>query len=175
MNDRRRFIKGTAIALVVALAAGALSARAGADGALAGHVLLSSPPAPLEGARVLLSNARTGTAYASPATASDGSFAVTGIEPGTYRLAVQSGAGVYTVASTVAVPAGPARNVELALKEGEPATTTTQDAGTKHRKGSWWDNPLTASLVVVGAAVVLGLIVDQSSSSTTTPASPSNP
>jgi len=50
--------------------------------------------------------------------------------------------------------------VHLAVR---PATTapSPQEASEGKKGLSFWDNPLTATLIVLGAAVVVGVVVDE--------------
>jgi hypothetical protein len=59
----------------------------------------------------------------------------------------------------------------------DPETNPPPTPAPYKKTGTLWDNPLTATLIVVGGAVVTGLIIDAiDDDDTNTPtASPSNP
>ena len=186
MNERCRFIKSVALALVgVQLFIPAAHAFQGAS--LSGHVLASPSSAPLPGAKVFLANAKSGEVLASAQSGTDGSFALRDLAPGTYHVAVESKGGLYTVDTPLTLGASDQKSVHLAINPSprtaaaaEPAASASpMEEEKKKKSGSLgpWDNPLTASLVVVGSAVLLGVLIDQiddNGTSTTGTVSPSS-
>jgi hypothetical protein len=157
--------------LLVASLAGSLEAPLAAGSAsLNGRVVSAGTGSPLAGVRVHVADPRTREIRSSEATTADGSFSVRGLEPATYSVAVESAGGLYVVDSPVALAAGKDRAIELAV---QPAPQKDAPAE-KTPKTSVWENPLTATLIVVGAAIVVGAIVG-SGNNASTPASPSAP
>ena len=83
----------------------------------------------------------------------------------------------------VTIAPGATRQVQLALKGrqdnamGGKATNPPPTPAPNKKTGTLWDNPLTATLIVVGGAVVTGLIIDaiDDDDNDTNAASPSNP
>jgi hypothetical protein len=104
-----------------------------------------------------------------------GRFDFQGLSEGAWNLAVQTPAGLHVATAPVVVRAGESRAVLLTLA---PGVSAPQSPAAKRRladKMSWWNNPLTATLIVVGAAVVVGVAVDQWTDDGSPSASPSSP
>ncbi len=142
---------------------------------LSGHVLSADSHLPLAGVRVHVGDPRTGAVHSSAATALDGSFSVAGLPPSTYEVAVQSDQGLYVVNGPIHLTPGEARRVQVGVRK-DISPSPAGSAKTR-RKGAtnWWNNPLTATAIVVGAAVFIGVLVDHASKDQTTGASPSLP
>jgi carboxypeptidase family protein len=110
------------------------------------------------------------------AVGENGSFRIDDVPAGTVELAVETADGMYLVDTPITLAPGATRQVQLALRgrENNPPPTPAP-----HKKtGTLWDNPLTATLIVVGGAVVTGLIidaVDDDDGDNVPNASPSNP
>ena len=134
----------------------------------------------------------------------NGSFRLDAVPAGTVELAVETGEGLYVVETPVTLAPGATRQVQLALR-GRQGTTPSAPSGTpppqpsakgeggypsapsgtpppqppanNKKTGSLWDNPLTATLIVIGGAVVTGLIIDavDDDDNNSNAASPSNP
>jgi hypothetical protein len=143
-----------------------LGAFAGATGALAGRVL---PPA---NGRLIAKNVWVGDRPA--AEAADGSFRVDGIPAGPAELAIETSAGLYVVATPVAIAPGATRQVQLAFggrqDTGAPAAPEND---TKKKRGGIWANPATATLIIIGSAIVVGVAIDELTHNASAPASPS--
>ena len=164
-------------ALVVALQLVSVPAWAGTRTAsLSGHVLSAESLQPMAGVLVHVSNPRTGVIQSSTPTGVDGSFSLSMLPPATYELAVQSDRGLYVVNNSVRLGPGEARRVSVGLRQenAAPSPETRDHAKTRGRT-NWWNNPLTATAIVIGAAVVIGVLVDQASNDNNQNASPSNP
>ncbi len=179
MNTRwTRALLAATLTILLAIPAGPALASAGAA-TLGGRVVSAGSYAPLAGARVFAGDGRTGRIATSGITGPDGSFEIAGLEPAVYDVAVESRGGLYLVQSPVRVAGGERRSLQLAIS---PQTTPTGETGQapaeappkKKSATDVWNNPLTATLIVVGAAVVLGLVMGSSTGSTST-ASPSTP
>ncbi len=159
-------------AVVVALEIPFVPVHAGsASATLAGRVVTASTRAPLAGARVHVGERRTQRIVVSGTTGADGGFEIAGLPPAAYDLAVESNGGIYPVDSPLRLAAGERRAIQLAVSS--VAAGDEAKAPRKKSLASLWNNPLAATLIVVGAAVVVGLIIG--SATDETPASPSAP
>ncbi len=127
---------------------------------LSGRVLSADSQKPLAGVRVHVGDPRTGSVRSSAATAADGSFSVAGLPAASYELAIQSGSGLYVVPAPVSLASGESRNVHLAVQSQKMAPSPQEASGGKKDMG-FWNNPLTATLIVLGAAIVVGVVVDE--------------
>jgi hypothetical protein len=112
-----------------------------------------------------------------------GAFKLEAVPAGAVELAVETAEGLYVVDTPVTIAPGATRQVQLALR-GRQGTTPNPPSSPAPpqppppKTGSLWDNPLTATLIVIGGAVVTGLIidaVDDNDNDTNNAASPSNP
>ncbi|MBZ5639650.1 MAG: carboxypeptidase-like regulatory domain-containing protein [Acidobacteriia bacterium] len=163
-----------AAALVVALQLALAPAFAGgAPATLAGTVVAAASRAPVAGARVHVGDKRTGRIVISEATGADGAFAVGGLAPAAYDLAVESAGGLYVVSSPLPLAPGERRSVQLAVSSPPAQGGEKSKPPQKRSLSKVWNNPLAATLIVVGAAVIIGVIVGNATSET--PTSPSAP
>jgi hypothetical protein len=163
-----------AATVIVALGIPLGPATAGvASATLGGRIVSLGDRAPLAGARVHVGEHRTKEIAVSLTTGEDGSFEITGLPPAAYDLAVESESGIYVVESPVRLEAGQRRTVQLAVSRAAANEGGGAKAGAKKSLSAWWNNPLTATLIVVGAAVIVGTIIG--SSTNETPSSPSTP
>jgi hypothetical protein len=156
-----RLARATALvtlALVVLEQTAPVPSAEPAGAVLTGRVLAAATGNPLPGVRVHVGNPRSGFVRSSQPTAQDGSFSVREIPASNYELAVQSERGLYLVASPVRLAPGEARTVQLEVHE----RASRADEFSEDRAGgtTWWNNPLTATLIVVGSAVAIGVLVD---------------
>jgi hypothetical protein len=112
-----------------------------------------------------------------------GAFHLDAVPAGSVELAVETAEGLYVVDTPVTIAPGATRQVQLAVR-GRQGTTPAAPTNPpppqpppKKPKGGLWDNPLTATLVIVGGAIVTGLIIDavEGDSNDQSAASPSNP
>lgn len=159
--------------LVVLLAAPA-PAWAAASAAIDGRVVAAPPGA--KASAVFL--ATSDDAVRRVPVAGDGTFSAGSVPAGRVDLAVQTEAGLYAVATPIVLAPGERHTVRLALRGGQDTNPPAAQPPAKKRKrrAGVWRNPLTASLVVIGAAIVVGVAVDQISTSGKTPtASASRP
>lgn len=129
---------------------------------LAGLVLTAGGRAPLPGATVYAGDPRAGKVYPSRPTAEDGSFTLAGLPAATYRLSVGFDGGLYLLEAPLSLAAGQERQVNLAIHPDQEAAAAEDPTDPPRQKGAAtiWSNPLTASLIVLGAAVVVGLLVE---------------
>lgn len=165
MKQRSVWAKSVAIVLAVLTVASAAPLRAAepaGDAALRGVVLSAETREPLAGAIVHAGRAEEGRIVSSAATGADGAFAIDGLDAAAWEIAVQSGEGLYLVDATVVVGAGETRRVDLLVARDADARTDAAGRRTVAAGvGGAWDNPLTATLIVIGGAVVAGLVVEE--------------
>jgi hypothetical protein len=152
--------------LAVALQAVSLPSLAGSSPATL-HGRVVSGGAPMAGVKVHAGDPRTGKIYTSAPAAEDGTFRVAALPASAYELAVETPRGLFVVANGLSLAAGQERTVQLALQEDPPPPDAPApspeevEAAQKRQRLGLWNNPLTATLIVVGAAVVVGFAVDQ--------------
>ena len=163
MIQRTRMTNYVAAALVVSMQALALPAAAGAAPAgLSGALVRAADQSPLVGAKLHVGNPETGAILTTAPADAKGSFAIGGLAPATYQLAVETDGGLYVVTTPVRLGPGQTRTVNVAVAS---ATQDDDDddpgAAAAPNKTSLWENPLTAALIVLGAAIVVGLVVDE--------------
>ena len=160
------------IALIALLAAPTVT-RADGYGALSGRILVANGGPAAKA--VWLADAGGGSLLRSIPVAADGTFRAETIAAGRVSLAVETGDGLYTVESPVTIAPGTTRSLSIALRGREDSNKPKEPASKK--KLGVWNNPLFASLIVIGGAIVVGLAVDQltNSDNKKTPVSPSVP
>lgn len=163
MAKRSTTMKLVAMGLIVALQVAFALPVAASDtpaAALSGTVLSASDQAPIAGATIHLGDPETGRIVSSLPTGADGRFAVDAVAPATYEVAVESEGGLYLVASTLDLAPGQTRAADISINgQAAPDPASAQQASS-HSKTSVWNNPLTASLIVLGSAFVIGILVD---------------
>ena len=166
--------KVVAAGVVAALQVSNVPVLAGpARATFTGRVLSASERSPLPGVQVHLGDPKTGAVLSSSRTSEDGSFALADVPPAAYEIAVQSGDKLFVVDGTIKLAPGETRSVQLAVRNQD--TTSTDSTGTDDKSAmSWWNNPLVATMVVLGAAILIGVAVD-SATSDDDGASPSSP
>ncbi len=141
-------------------------ALAGDTGGLAGHVVPADDHAAV---------AKTVWVGKIPApVAADGSFEATGVPAGQSELAIETSEGLYVVATPVAIAPGATHRVQLAYGGRQDSSPTPQSENEKKKKrGGFWANPLSATLIIVGSAIVVGFAINQLTESDNEPVSPS--
>lgn len=144
----------------------AIAASGGA--AISGTVFSASSSTPLAGARLFLKDPATGASYVSSVSGADGAFDAVSVPASSYRVAIEADGALYVVDAPVTVPAGSSRHLRVAIREagrgrGGRADSEMPDSDKKkeEKDTSFWSNPLTATLIVVGGAILVGVIVDQ--------------
>jgi hypothetical protein len=148
-------------ALLVSLHAALVPAVAAPAASLSGRVLLADGRMPVTSGKVHVGNPRTG-AIATADLRGDGTFTVSGLEPATYQVAVET-AGVLNVASNaVLLGPGQSKAVQVAVDPvlAQAATPAEEEERKKKVGMSLWNNPLMATAIVVVSAVVVGVAVD---------------
>jgi hypothetical protein len=163
MNRHRALRRIVSVSLILALPGFVTPSFAGtATASLTGRVLLASGRAPVRSGKVHVGNPRTGQ-IATATLSGEGTFTVSGLAPATYEVAIET-AGVMNVASN-AVQLAPGQNkaVQIAV---DPILAQTESEGPPPEKkdnpklGTLWNNPLTATAIVVVSAIVVGVAVD---------------
>jgi hypothetical protein len=164
--------KIVAICLVSLLASPTVT-RAEGFGAISGRIVVASGGHAAKA--VWLADAGGGSLLRTIPVAADGTFRAAPLEAGKVALAVETDEGLYTVESPVTIAPGTTRSLSIALR-GREDTNKPKEPGPKKSLGIW-NNPLFASLIVIGGAVVVGVAVDQltNNDQKKTPVSPSVP
>lgn len=150
-----------AASVVVSLATHALTATPVTAGtaSLSGLVVTNPSHSALEGAVVGAMDRKSALFFRSAPTDARGSFRLEGLPPGIYALAVEVDQGVFLSKSAVPLSSGESRTVQVAVsRESDPDPA---GAATARSKGSPWDNPVTATLIVIGGAIVVGLLLQE--------------
>lgn len=129
-------------------------------GSISGTVLSASDQAPLAGARVHVGNPKTGEIFSSETTSADGGFQVASLPAANYQLGVEANGGLYLVHPPVSLEAGQRRTVQLAVADPAPPPEEAEEDSTKGKKPTIWSNPVTATLILLGAAIILGWAID---------------
>lgn len=161
MSHRGPIVKILAVMLVVAVQlvfVPTTSAKKSAT--LAGTIYTSDRHQPVDGAILHAGDMRTGAIYSSAATNSDGDFVLSGLPPATYELAVEKDGGLYLVGVPLQLDAGQERDVQLAIQPeaAEDPETPTDDDDDDDILG-FLDDPLFASLTVIGASILFGALI----------------
>jgi hypothetical protein len=161
MRQRSVTARLLAAVVVAALPAPSLPAVPEPGSAELGGVILTAEQTHLAGARLLAADPAQGKVYRSEPTAPNGSFALSGLEPGTYDLAVEVDGGLYLVEDPLYLVAGVKRTVRIAVgaePPPEPGVPSPRDATTEQAP-SLWNNPVSAGAIVLGIAIVVGVLV----------------
>ena len=174
-----------AAAVLACLLAPIFPAQAGPTARLTGVVRAGAERAPVAGARVVAADRVTGRVTPSPVTAEGGAFTLPDLAPGSYEIAVQSGGGLFLVREPVQLAPGATRVVDITVgapPAGAPAPNAadtppaTEDDSLKKGAAGLWDNPLTASLLVLGSAFLVGVLVENATDDSDEPlGSPNSP
>ncbi len=107
---------------------------------------------PMAGARLLVSDRKTGEISRSDETGSDGSFVIADLNSGEYDLAVEVDGGLFVIRTPIYLVGGVKRTVQIAVGVAETADAT-------EAKASAWDNPAAAGAMVLGLAILVGAAV----------------
>ncbi len=152
--------------LIVSLPLLALPARsAGSTATLSGSIVWAADQTPLAGSKLHAGDAKTGEIFSSAPAGDDGSFALAELPASTYELAVESDGSLYLVGTPLTLAPGTAQTVNLAVSR-QPGPSYANGENDDDNPGgfTFWDNPLTATLILVGFVVVVGLLFDSDSS-----------
>jgi hypothetical protein len=168
-------------------------AQAPAAGALGGKVVAQAG-GPIEGAIVLVSSLDDQSEHTSEPTGADGTYELSGLPAGDYRIAVRTGSGLYLGAQSLKVSGiggqsysfriedrPQAEMLSLAEKEGDEQGEEAAAKVKKRRKAGagphmGWNNPLlvvAAGLVfVVGTGALIEAVDDEDEDSDGSPSGP---
>lgn len=146
--------------LVACVLAGALAvsgfASTAASGSLTGSVLAGPGlPSPVA---VWVASGGAGTPPVRSIVREDGSFRIDGLAAGPAAIAVETAEGLFEVVTPVSIAPGTTRSVQVAIKGRQDSKPEDEE---ERKALGLWDNPLTATLAVVGGAILVGLLVDQ--------------
>lgn len=122
-----------------------------------GTVFANGQGAPLEGARVHLMHIGTKANFTSSVTTADGTFEVGGLPVASYEAAVEFDGGLYVIEAPVVVAEGRQNNLSLSIPQLAQDPTPQKNV---RGSGAFFNNPLTATLLVVGSAFVVGALLD---------------
>ena len=154
--------------LIVSLPLLALPARsAGATATLSGSIVWAADQTPVAGSKLHAGDAKTGEIFSSAPAADNGSFALGDLPASTYELAVESNGGLYLVGTPLTLAPGTAQTLNLAVNRQSVPSYDEEEEDPDKKKGGYrlWDNPLLATLVIVGFVAVIGLLLDDDDSS----------
>ena len=153
MTSRMRKSRLIAATLIAALYVMLLPtpSMAAESAAVTGQIIDNETRAPMPGAVVHITDPGTDTTLSSSPSTEQGKFEIPEVPPASYSVAVETEDGVFLVQSAVSISPGENRAVQLALSPG----------ASEGKGMTFWKNPVTASLVVLGAAIVIGLAVDE--------------
>ncbi len=128
----------------------------GTIAAPAGHSLAGT-------VRVHAGDPKSGSVYSSAPVGADGTFEIRNLPPSSYELAVEADGGLYVVPTPIALEAGTSRTVHLEVKPSAAPAPSRANAAEEKTAGrpSVWNNPLTATLIVIGLAVAVGIVVEE--------------
>jgi hypothetical protein len=162
MRQRSVTARVLAAIVVAALPAPCFSALAEPQSAELSGVILTAKQTHLAGARLLAADPEQGKVYRSEPTPSNGSFTLSGLEPGTYELAVEVDGGLYLVKDPLYLVAGVRRTVRIAVGAEPPADGGVPSPGdaAPEPSPSAWNNPVSAGAIVLGIAIVVGVLVE---------------
>ncbi len=150
--------KVAAVATIIALQLIAIPSLAQPGAVLDGTVLRADRATPIAGAKIHLANARTGELVGSAPTADDGSFHLDSLPGSEYSIAVEVDGGLYVVPAPLTLNDGETRRVHLAI---QPNAQLDADSSVGASKLSFRNNPLTATLLLLGGLIILGLAIDE--------------
>ena len=168
MFERGTLSKIAAVVTIIALQLIAIPSFAQPSAALDGTVLRADRTTPIAGATVHLADKSSGAFVESAPTADDGSFHLDSLPGSEYSIAVEVDGGLYVVSAPLTLNDGETRRVHLAINPNAqlaPGATGSQL--------SFRNNPLTATLLLVGGLIILGVFIDELTDSDS--ASPSFP
>lgn len=150
-----------ATGLILTLQMAWLPASADTESAtVRGAILSATDQTPIAGARLHVGDPASGRIYTSSPASDDGSYSLTGVPPATYEVAVENQGRLYVVSTPLRLAPGSTRNVDLAVNPQAAPDPATAEAEAAKAAGSFWNNSLTAALIVLGAAIVVGVAVD---------------
>ena len=165
MFERGTLSKIAAVVTIIALQLIAIPSFAQPSAALDGTVLRADRTTPIAGATVHLADKSSGAFVESAPTADDGSFHLDSLPGSEYSIAVEVDGGLYVVPAPLTLNDGETRRVHLAINPNAQLAP-----GVTGSELSFRNNPLTATLLLVGGLIILGVFIDELTDSD--PASP---
>ena len=165
MFERGTLSKIAAVVTIIALQLIAIPSFAQPSAALDGTVLRADRTTPIAGATVHLADKSSGAFVESAPTADDGSFHLDSLPGSEYSIAVEVDGGLYVVPAPLTLNDGETRRVHLAINPNAQLAPGATGSGLSFR-----NNPLTATLLLVGGLIILGVFIDELTDSD--PASP---
>ena len=163
-NGRSKVI---AAALITILPLALTPAFTAADvGVIHGIVLEAGNHAPMAGIKVHVADPATGIIRTSGSTGDDGSFTVADLPAATYEIGLEKDGRLFVVRTPVAVAPGQSQNIAVAINQ-DISQEEDDDS-----KGTFWQNPLTAALIVTLGAVLVGVLLESTTDRDTPSLSP---
>jgi hypothetical protein len=151
------FLAGSFILLALPIP-GSAAARAGANGALMGHIYDEDMRTPVRNAVVKLRNVETQEEYASEPTDADGTYVIPGIEEGRYVMGVLGPSGSYNFHYSIMIKAEAMAKLSLAMKPGNAPVMLQQGTGRYGKKASiidFFKSPAGIVTLITAAEVTL--------------------
>jgi hypothetical protein len=162
MADRIPGFRLVATLMVVALQGIMIPVTAGESVAVNGLVVSTTDQQPVVGARIHLGDPETGQIYSSSPVSDDGSFAIEGVPAATYEVGVEHEGGLFVVDTPLSLAPGQSRPLTVAIDpQLAPSPEEAEQQQRKRAGRGVWNNPLTAALIVLGAAIVIGVIINE--------------
>ena len=155
MFERGTISKIAAVVTIIALKLIAIPSCAQPSAAMDGTVLRADRNTPSAGATVHVADKSSGAFVESAPTADDGSFHLDALPGSEYRIAVEADGGLYLVPAPLALNDGETRRVVLAINPN--AQLAPGSTGTL----SFRENPVTATLLLLGGLLILGYFIDE--------------
>ena len=173
MNRRGPIARVLALLLVGAVSLVFVPRTAAQENAtLAGTIVTFDDQQPVDGAILHAGDLRTGRIYSSAATDGDGGFVLSGLSPAVYELVVEKDDGLYLVGTPLELEEGQERDVQLAIQPEVADDPKTAKEKEEDREMGFLNNPLFASLTVIGASILFGALISEIDSSDEGIASP---
>lgn len=173
MMYRNAVSRIVAVTLIAAMHVALAPAYVAADpeqASLSGNILSRDTRAPMSGAVVHATDPRTSASFFSQPAGDDGHFEIAEMPPASYMLAVESQGGLYLVDAPVVLVPGHSRSVQLALNPKKDKSEEEEDDDGLAM--TFLDNPVTATLAIVGSAILIGLLIDEGDNDDPIDASP---
>ena len=160
MKQRAEVTRWLAVVLIAILPAAWFPASAEPTASVTG-VIRGADEAPLAGARLLATTSTEGPVFRSEPTTQEGTFTLSGLAPGSYRLGVEVAGGIYLIESPLPLAGGVRRTVQIAVAATTDAPGAAGATGVANEPAaSAWDNPFAAAAIVLGLAIVVGVLVN---------------
>jgi hypothetical protein len=127
---------------------------------LSGRIVGAADARPMPGARVWLAESPGTRVIASSPSSQNGAFRLRQVPPGTYALAVETGPGLYTLEPSLQLTPDATHVVRIEVPFGTTEDSAANEAPSPSKaQKRIWNNPYTASLIVLGAAALVSVVV----------------